>query len=817
MGIAHLSADELSALIDGELRAQAELRARLHIGECVSCSAKYAEGMRLDEALREPLAVGCDEIVDLLSAAVDGEANQVDQALVRNHLAGCKSCERRSQAWASMAAEIRSLPRLTPSARVDLAIRDLVERPDARQTWRVRGTGVRAFIAVAAAAIVVAVGLMPGPELPVGYNTPGTTERTLVAGVQQIVLNPRNNTLYVLDPNGAAVDARDPGTNFIKTRIAVGGRPTALALNESANTILVLDAERKRVTEIDAVTNTVTSATTVAVTGTPTSISVGASATQILVGTTSSGQSNSTGGGALAVLDSSTKHLETVRETSIAPALVVPDQQTGRTALVSVQTTTLVDSSYNVVATVPGGVSATFSRQSDNLAVLSAAGADSVVTFAGTNAPSALSLRGEPRAITSLPDGGFLVLVTTGGGSRVSKITRDGTLAGSVDLAVPGGDLVYDGATNLFAVASGGRVDMAQIPTEVSSVATPRPTGSNPASPSPSGTPATSPSASPSPTAQPSASPAIALTSATTSLRGVAKARQLSADLYSYPLPAGVEPLIVATHGSRLWFVDSRNGIDVFDTKTSEYYGIGKLDGGARVSYLAAGSEYVFAVDTTSGQIDVVSSVQERVVLTYPMSALANVETVAVGPDDRLWLALRNAPYLLVFDPKLGRMDSLYLAGARVAALTVDAKGRVVYADDLRGAVGMFDPATNHLYEVAFHKRGTTTALVSDADATLWLGTTTGEIYAVAGTNVTLSVSLQRPVTTLVTDQRGRAWYLAPSRPGAGGFGFGPADGSQAARPVPGPAAGLAFNAVGWAFLGDPRGAVYIALPADER
>ena len=129
----------------------------------------------------------------------------------------------------------------------------------------------------------------------------------------------------------------------------------------------------------------------------------------------------------------------------------------------------------------------------------------------------------------------------------------------------------------------------------------------------------------------------------------------------------------------------------------------------------------------------------------------------------------------------------------------------------------MFDPATNHLYEVAFHKRGTTTALVSDADATLWLGTTTGEIYAVAGTNVTLSVSLQRPVTTLVTDQRGRAWYLAPSRPGAGGFGFGPADGSQAARPVPGPAAGLAFNAVGWAFLGDPRGAVYIAVPADER
>jgi streptogramin lyase len=287
--------------------------------------------------------------------------------------------------------------------------------------------------------------------------------------------------------------------------------------------------------------------------------------------------------------------------------------------------------------------------------------------------------------------------------------------------------------------------------------------------------------------------------------------------MYSYALPAGVEPLIVATHGSRLWFVDSRNVVDVFDTKTGEYYAIGKLEGGARISYLAAGSDYVFAIDTTAGQIDVVSSVQERVVQTYPMSALAAVVAVAVGPDDRLWLGLRNAPYLLVFDPKLGRMDSVYLSGARVAALTVDGRGRVVYADDLRGAVGIYEPATNHLYEVAFHKRGTTTALVSDADGTLWFGTTTGEIYAVAGTTVTLSQSLQRPVTSLVTDQRGRAWYLAPLRPGIGGFGFGPADGSQAPRLVPGPAAGLAFNALGWAFLGDPRGAVYIATPADDR
>ena len=114
-----------------------------------------------------------------------------------------------------------------------------------------------------------------------------TGERAIAASIQQIVFNSRNNTLYVLDMPSAAVDAREPGTNDLKTRIQVGGEPTALALNAVANRVLVLDASQKRVTEIDAASNTVIGATTVALTGTPTSISVDPATNNILVTTTS--------------------------------------------------------------------------------------------------------------------------------------------------------------------------------------------------------------------------------------------------------------------------------------------------------------------------------------------------------------------------------------------------------------------------------------------------------------------------------------------------------------------------------------------------
>src|SRR5438309_11012802 len=469
MGMVHVAAEELSALIDGELSPQAERRARQHLAECGVCSAEFALAVRLDEQLRQPPVLVCGDVLEVLSAGLDRETSEDEQAAAQRHLADCQDCGASVQTWSELATAIKGLPLIAPSARIDDAIYAMAR---SRQTYRpapVRGIAARALIAVTAVVAIVVASLGTGGARPQIALLPSPTgERVIVASIQQIVFNSRNNTLYVLDIPGAAVDARDPGTNDIKARIQVGGEPTALALNEVANRVLVLDASQKRVTEIDAVSNTVIGATIVAVTGTPTSISVDPTTNNILVtATLKSPAAGAAAAGSVAVINSNTKQLETVRDITVAPRLVVPDQQGGRSALVSADAIQLVDSSYKVIATLPGGVSVAFSTRSDNVAVLSAAGPDSILTFNGFGAPESLKLAGAPRALTALPDGGYLVLVDLGGRGRVSKITRDGAVFASTEVAVTGGDLLYDETTNRFTVANNGRLDTAQMPDQV--------------------------------------------------------------------------------------------------------------------------------------------------------------------------------------------------------------------------------------------------------------------------------------------------------------------------------------------------------------
>src|SRR2546428_2753750 len=394
MGMVHVSAEELSALVDGELSAQAELRARQHLAECISCSAEYALSVRLDDELRQPPMLACNEVLEVLSAGLDRETGEGEQAAAQRHLADCQDCRASLQTWSGLASAIKALPVIAPSARIDDAIYAIARSRRTHRPSPVRGIAARALIAVTAVFAIIVASLGSGaPPLTAVLPNP-TSERAIVASIQQIVFNSRNNTLYVLDVSGAAVDAREPGTNDLKTRIQVGGEPTALALNEVTNRVLVLDSLQKRVTEIDATSNTVVGATAVAVTGTPTSISVDPATNNIVVTTTTKSPAPGTSAGSVAVINSSTKELETVREFSVAPRLVVPDQQGRRSALVSADQTQLVDASYKILEILPGGASAAFSKQSDNLAVLSPSGSDSVLTFSGFIAPAALKLAG---------------------------------------------------------------------------------------------------------------------------------------------------------------------------------------------------------------------------------------------------------------------------------------------------------------------------------------------------------------------------------------------------------------------------------------
>jgi anti-sigma factor RsiW/streptogramin lyase len=810
MGKLHLSFEELSALFDGELPAQVETSARQHLRECPQCSAEYSLSVRLERDLQQPPVLSCDSVLELLSASFDDQAGRPERAAAERHLAACAACSAKVQGWLTVSHVLRTLPAGRPSARVDQAIARLANPP--RRIGLPAFPGIAARVAIAGVAILaVILGGLPLAQ------TPGATpalqvgnDRVIVAAAQQIVYNARNNTLYQLDTATAAVNALEPGSNDLKARIAIGGEPIRLALNEAANTILVLDAVQKRVTEIDATSNTVIGATTVDITGTPTSINIDNTG-KILVTSVSAPAASSAPGGTVTVLDSTTKQLETVREIDVAPRMVVVDPLSNQAVLVSAATTKLVDSSYKVIATLPGGVAAAFSRRGDGVAVLSPTGADTTITFAGALAPAALKLSGSPRAITALKEGGYLVLLQIDGQGRVVKVSPDGRAEGSVSIAVAGGDLLYDEATSFFTVANGGTVASAQVPVTAASASSASPTAATTqSSPTVSSSPAASPTASPEPAKSPNASPVVAASPAPNILD---TARAVAPGVYTMSLPADVRPHLMAASGGRVWFVDGASNVSTFDMSTGEVRRIAKLRSDAHVGFWVAGRSYVFGVDPASGQVHVVNTQQERVD-SYPTHVLSPVSAVAVGLDDRLWLALRGTSYLFAFDPRTHGMDSFDLAGARVSALAVDSLGRIVYADDDRGLIGTLNPATSHVSEVALARRGATTALIVDGSGTLWLGTNTGDVYAAGAGSVRLAFNVRTPVTSLSLDQSGRVWFLAPIPNGIPGFGYAPVDGSQAARSIPGPASGLAFSASGEAFSVDPRGAVWVGSEA---
>src|SRR5438094_1668383 len=501
MGKLHLSFEELSALFDGELSAQADTSARQHLRECPQCSADYSLSVRLERDLRQPPVLSCDAALELLSASFDDQASQPERAVAERHLSSCEACRGEVQLWGTGGYVLRTLPVGRPSARVDQAIARLANPPR-----RIRIPAFPVFaprLAIAAAAIVaVILSGLPLAQPPGGTDAQQQgSDRVFVAAAQQIVYNAKNNTLYQLDTMTAAVNALEPGSNDLKARIPVGGEPIRLTLNEVANTILVLDAVQKRVTEIDAATNMVIGATTVDVTGTPTAINVDNSG-KILVTSVSAPAASAAPGGTVSVLDSATKQLEVVRDIDVAPRMVVVDPLSNQAVLVSPSITKLVDSSYKVIATLPGGVAAAFSRRGDGVAVLSPTGADTTINFAGAFAPAALTLKGSPRAITALKEGGYLVLLQIDGQGRVVKISPEGRAEGSISIAVAGGDLLFDEATNLFTVANGGTVASGQVPATAATASSAPSALTTLASPTASSSPgATTPAtASPAPT-----------------------------------------------------------------------------------------------------------------------------------------------------------------------------------------------------------------------------------------------------------------------------------------------------------------------------
>src|SRR5437868_1629025 len=353
----HPSFELLSAYHDGEATPVETAQAMAHLDRGPACRKTLAGFDLLHMAVQSTPAVSCAGIRQLLGAELDGETRADETAIASAHLAACADCRSLRSSWQRLDVAIQALPGGVPSPAADARIRGAAHRGAG---WRLptgpvlRG-GMLGRVSVAVIAFIVAfvASLPQGATVvpPVGAQA----DRPLVAGVQQ-VLNARTNTLYVLEPATGLVLARNASTNVDIAQIAVGGRPTALALNEAANVVYVLDARAKTYTTISGDTNTITATARVPLDGDVTSIQVNQTTGQLVIAAAAPSAAPSATVGQLAIIDPASQSL-TTRSVDVAATQVVLDAPGNRIFLLGPNGTSVVDATtYASVASLPPAV-----------------------------------------------------------------------------------------------------------------------------------------------------------------------------------------------------------------------------------------------------------------------------------------------------------------------------------------------------------------------------------------------------------------------------------------------------------------------------
>jgi anti-sigma factor RsiW len=771
----HIAVELLSALADGELDLSVARNAQQHLAACEACATQLAGFGRLDRALAAPAPISCASALDLRSALLDRELSAGEAAVAQAHLASCEPCRAEHAAWTSAETAIRIMPIAFPSEAVDARIARLTApAPRPRFPLTPSGVSAAAMRAGFAAALVLAIviGLQPAapgaPEVAVPAPAP---EVAIVASVQQMVLYPRTNTLYVLQTADAAVDAVDAATFALRTRIAVGGRPTALALNLAESQVLVLDAASKSLITIDAERNSVVTTTTVPISGTPTSMQVDATNGKIVV--TSAIVAPEGGGGApsptpvssgqVAVIDATTKKLDVVRSVAVAPRLVVSDPSGKGTLFVSTKETTLVDKTYQPLRTLPGGIGAAFGI-GGRIAVLGASGGEAILHLIGDGAPAPLRLAGTPQAVTPMPGGGFAVLLGSGSGNgRIVVVDESGRSVASTDVDIVARDFAYDEAAGKFTVVRDGQVSSVAAPLALRPSTAPERSPdlsraplvsvAPSASASPSASPSPSGSASPVPSASPSTSPVVALPAPSASPSpslpaGVPKgATEVARDLYHVALMGGHMPLLWGSGATSVWILDDHSVLTRYDTSTADITQRVQLPLDARVSQLAVGRSSVYALDTASGRLLTVR-IADGKITSRSLPLLQLIVAIVPGRDDVLWMALANSSQLLSLDTRTGRVEIADLGMFGVTQLAVDGTG-AVWASDADHGLGRYDPATGKFTQVGVPSAGRVSVLLTDPFGSLWVGTTAGEVFKLTGGVSRRMQVIQRPIASL--------------------------------------------------------------------
>jgi anti-sigma factor RsiW/sugar lactone lactonase YvrE len=804
----HCAPETLSALLDGELTLLERAAARTHLATCGSCTAAFAAFGRVDAEFSQFAALACTALLPSLSAMADGESSAVERATVERHLVICSDCRSAAASFRRVEALLAGVPAAAPSAKVDQAIAAIVARQPARRLVPV--PPVLAWRAVVAAALVIAIALgssfLPA-NAPVAPEQAGIAPSVAFVASQHVVFDDRTNTLYLLNTQRADVTAVDSTSQTERARIDVGGTPSALALSSLTNRLLVLDASTKRLTEIDTTSNSVVGYSTLAVTGTLTSIQVDAagrivvaSVTTRQAATPASAAASDTATGHVTVLDATTKQVETVKAVDVAPQLVI--LRGGQALLLSTDATTLVDAtSYKSIARLPAGVAAAFDIAGRTVAVLSADGDSSKVTFRGEGLPASLSLPGRPLALIAMPNGGFAALVDRGTGGEVQTIDGTGRVVATSPVTAAGHNLVYDVTTSRFAVSGDSNGALAFTPAATTAVAVATPSGS----PAPL-------------SSKPSPSPDVAAPVATTptvpAISGLPPSAQFSVvGTYRLPLSDNRRPTLVAGAGGTLWFVDQAKRLASVNTVTGVVTDLAQLPLDGTFTRLLLGTSYAYVIDQGKGRISVYSLATGRFdTIAFPFAATA--AGFSVGLDDRLWMAGGDSSNALSLEPAAKGVTAVDFRASSITALFADSAGRIWFADGVSGAIGYYDQSRKALVTIPVAQHSPVTALAMDRDGTLWAGTTTGQVLAVHIGAAGVVGSAGGPVAGLVRDASGAVWSYSTA-PGTLAYrGLTTGDSARVAATT---ASSLAFDGRGRAWLGDPTSmAFYIVLNGDQ-
>ncbi|GAC1698858.1 MAG: hypothetical protein NVS9B6_09600 [Candidatus Limnocylindrales bacterium] len=796
----HPSFELLSAYHDAEASSAEVARVPAHLDRCAVCRRQLAGFDLLSMSLAGTPALGCASARPLLSAQLDGETTREEAAIATAHLASCAPCRATRAGWQGLDLALATLPSGVPSAVADARIRGLVHKRRLIPTGPAMGGGIFGRGLVAALAMLIAV----VATIPRGAS-PSSTEQVvgigqdtaLVAAVQQ-VLNPRTNTLYVLEPARAVVVAKNATTNEPIAQISVGGRPTALALNEETNVVYVLDPSAKTYTEISGTTNTVTARVSVPLSGNPTTIDVNTKTGEVVIAATPANAQPSTfPGGQLAVINPTTKKID-VRQVDVAPTQVVLDATGGRLFLLGAKSTSVIDAkTFQTVATLPSAVSVAASAIGGATALLTSDSGKALLSFYG--AATRATFEGTPVSVIGLPDGSFAVLLDRGGSTgQIALVAADGTTLGSLDVLGTTRALTYDPETQRFLGASGQSV--ATIGNHAVAAVTPAPASSDrPAPNAPATTPTATPSASTSPTAPSApvnlAKPAIPSPSQVTAPAGVIPGSTVATGAFSR-LDVGLGPgTFLIAEGARLWALAPDGAVSAIDTTTgiaSRVATIGHASAlavtGGRFYAMDPATATLWSVDARNGQVR-----------TWPVPFGGTVAGIAASGDGRVWLAPLGYAGLVQLDPRTGAFTLLALpAGATPTAVAVDRAGTIWYADAGRGVIGSYEPSLRRFTEQRSPTRAPIRSITVESSGQVWFAAANGDVFTATGA----SVGLARPVGT----------SIGASASGPAASWFVSADGLLAGRLAGGsPLAGPA-QAVGIAL--DPTGRVWLSSSA---